>query len=160
MAWALELQVGTRRYEVRAERGASPALGVYSLSECDTVCTPSVELEGSIGVTGNEVVVTVPLTALEVSTEQRITGLRAFSGPALGGSMSMDEIALPDADLVRPHVAFGLAADEPPPQAGWNGIQLSGGAFQATATASAAPKVWLRVCLGEQMCDVVAKALD
>jgi hypothetical protein len=158
LVYGLQLEIGGRRYEVRAERGAAPALSSIQLLECDTVCTPTTDLAGSIGVTGHEVVVSVPLTAVGASPGDLITGLRASTGaghPVAGTPSVFDDMSLPDTRIPAPSVTLKVVGQDASGGTETSPV-LSAGRFSAKlpASADAAARLHARVCLGVDCGDV------
>ena len=147
VTYSVGFQVGGSRYEVRAERGAaSPSM---HLLECAATCTPAQELAGSIGVTGDEIVVAVPLEAIGAEPGGSIKGITVSAGaghPLAGIASAFDQVSLPDADLPVPTVSLMLEpAEAPETSAG-----LEAGRFTVRIPFSAgATGVSARACLGE-----------
>jgi hypothetical protein len=159
VTYSMSLELDGSRYEVRAERGASPAAVSLQLLECDEVCSPVQTLSGSIGVTGDEVVVSVPLAAIGAEPGDTIEGISASAGPGhplAGTAHALDKVALPDAALPVPTVTVELG----PTTGSEAPADLSGGMFSARIPSIAgAEHVTARACLGED-CGTATALLD
>jgi hypothetical protein len=152
VTYVTRLAVDGTRFEIRAERGASPAAASIHLLECDAVCTPLQTLAGSIGVTGDEVVVAVPLAAIDAGPGDTIRDIGVSAGPGhpvLGAATALDQVSLPDAVLpaptltIQPKPADGGAAE--------TFATLSAGRFSARIPVSAdVDHVLARACLGQE----------
>lgn len=144
--------VDATRYEIVGSRmigEESVRVSTFSLRDCTSSCQEIGLLEGSIGTTGNAVLVAVPLAAVGASAG---TAIRAFDvTTALRiedvTATEVDVVTLPDAALtaVEIDVAVSRSGDEPTlfvPAA------TAGGTFTATFTASDEPPeartVWVR----------------
>jgi Tol biopolymer transport system component len=159
VTYSMSLELDGSRYEVRAERGASPAAVSIHLLECDGTCMPVQTLSGSIGVTGDEVVVSVPLAAIGAEPGDTIEGIAASAGPGhplAGTAQALDQVSLPDAALPVPTVTV-----EPGPAAGSEDLaDLSGGMFSARIPwIAGADHVTARACLGED-CDTTVAPIS
>lgn len=160
VTYSMSLELDGSRYEVRAERGASPAAVSIHLLECDAVCAPVQSLPGSIGVTGDEVVVSIPLAAIGAEPGDSIEGIGVSAGPGhplAGTASALDQVALPDAALPVPTVTVELV-----PATGSESLaDLSGGMFSARIPSVAgAEHVLARACLGEDCGTAVAPISD
>lgn len=160
--YGLEFDLGDVSYEVRALRAAAtsipPEASHFALYRCESICTEEASLSGSIGTTGDEVRVSLPLEALGSDHGSRLTAPHAYvalgeATPAAGAAL--DEVTLPDVFLHSPEVDLGISPA---------GTAESDVAFDATAEftdgdftgsldvsslASGDYDVWARACLGE-----------
>jgi Tol biopolymer transport system component len=161
VTYSTAFEVDGVRYEVRAERGASPAAISLLLLECDAVCTPAQTLAGSIGVTGDEIVAAVPLSAIGAGPGDTLKGIGVSAGPGhplAGVVAALDQVALPDALLLAPTLSLQLqpAASE----AAETFASLSAGRFSARIPFSPdAERILARACLGED-CGTASVPLD
>jgi hypothetical protein len=111
-------------------------------------------LTGSIGSTGNEVLISLPLQTLDLGAEAALRGLSAYSaiGDAATGPLStLDQVSMPDATVPTPSVSLGVVPigtsevnvtfDTP--------AALTNGTFSAALTVPSGSGVWARACLGD-----------
>ncbi len=160
--YGADLRVGETRYEVRALRAAAtadpPRAPYAALYRCAPDCTEHAPLTGSFGTTGEQVLVSVPLSALEAPEGTELTGLRAFTavGEATPGALDpLDEVALSSSVIPASRVELGIA-DAPTPEdevAFTVEADLAAGDFSGTIpTDGLSPgsyRVWARACLGD-----------
>jgi Tol biopolymer transport system component len=162
VTYGLDLEVNGTRYEVRAERGASPVAPVLRLLACEDVCTPVADLAGSIGVTEDEVVAAVPLADLGARPGDTLSGLRAWVGPGhpvAGAPEALDEVPMPSAALPTPTVSLAPLAEgeEEPVDGAEVAAELAAGSFSAVLTAGPGhDRLVARACLGEECAAAVA----
>lgn len=159
VVYVVEFRIGSVRYEARATRVATtmPAgQPSIALHRCDPACALVGQLQGGIGTTGDEVLITVPLTQIPAAPGTTLEAVRALSG--LGGAdgiaSSLDQAGTVDATLVGHGVSLGIA----PAGAAQDDIafgtqaSVTDGAFEgALDTGSLAPggyDVWARACVG------------
>jgi hypothetical protein len=162
MIYGFRFSFGLTNYEVRALRsGASanpPAVPLFALYRCDSSCTEIARLTGSIGSTGNEVLLSLPLETLGLGPTPTLTGLNAYSaiGDAEPGPLStFDQVNLPDVTIPIHSVSLGIA----PGGAAESQVpfdtpaSLTSGNFAGTlhtcALVSGSYDVWAKVCLGD-----------
>jgi uncharacterized repeat protein (TIGR01451 family) len=162
VSYGLELSAGGVRYEVRAQpnavSGTPPSITpIFALYRCETTCVEQTPLGGGVGTTGNEVLVSIPISALGVTEGDRLTLVRAFAGLgdiAIGAVEELDEVALPDAVLPRIGVELGIAPAGTPEnevQFGTPGSLVDGeftGSLDHSSLESGEYEVWARACLG------------
>ena len=125
------------------------------LYQCDSVCVPVGPVPSQVGVTGQEIVVTVPLSSLNAPAGTPVTGIEVvstlFDSP-LGSAQDLDSLALPGAVLPAPAVRIGIAAPEVA-EASVNYTATatpSAGNFTANVTGSGnEANVWLQACIGD-----------
>lgn len=159
--YGLEFSSGGVRYEVRSLRVAAaavpPAAPYFGLYRCDPSCVESATLSGGFATTGNEIVFSIPLSAIGASEGETLTGLRAFTatGEAATGSIRQwDEVVMGNATIPVSSVALGLApSGTPEAQVAFSApAALSSGAFSGTIeTTDRGPgnyDLWARACLG------------
>jgi Tol biopolymer transport system component len=144
------------RYEVRAVRAGTNGAPFFVLYNCEPPsCTQVAVLAGGMGTTGDEIVVSVPLSALSASEEEPLSGLRAYAayGDAVTGpGVMLDEILLQPTTVPVHSVALGIApAGTPEADVDFDtAASLTNGTFSGTL-AGVAPgsyDVWARACLG------------
>jgi Tol biopolymer transport system component len=148
--YGLEFSVDGRRYEARVtEAGAR-------LFRCDPACAPVADLGGSVGTTGTEALVVVPLSALAAEAGDTLSAIRAFAGPGSlesGALQRLDEATLPDGTIPTATVSIGVAPSGTPEEevAFETAATLQDGRFVATLDPlDGAHDVWARACLGER----------
>lgn len=120
VVYGLRLQVGGTRYEVRGGRVAAtvvpPAAPGFALYRCAGSCAQVATLPGSVGTTGTEVRVVVPLAALGAGPGATLSDLVGFSvagESGLGALRPLDEVPLPTVAVPAAAVALGIAPAGP-----------------------------------------------
>ncbi|MGH2691075.1 MAG: hypothetical protein ACRDHM_01060 [Actinomycetota bacterium] len=158
VTYSTSLEVDGARYEVRAERGASPASVSVHLLECDATCVPVQTLPGSIGVTGDEVIVDVPLASLGAEPGDTLKGLAVSVGPGhpvAGIATPLDQVGLPDAPLPEPTISLELQPSATGASA--TSAELDAGTFSARIPSfESAERVLAHACLGQDCGTAVA----
>jgi hypothetical protein len=148
---------GSTHYEVRAFRSGltaiPPAVPLFALYNCDTSCAEVARLSGSIGSTGNEVLISLPLDTLNAGPAPALTMVSAYSalGDAATGPLSVfDQADLPDGTVPRPSVSLGIAPlGTLESQVSFNTpVSLANGHFENQLNVPASDGVWARACLG------------
>jgi Tol biopolymer transport system component len=161
--YGADLRVGETRYEVRALRAGGtavpPAAPYAALYRCDDLaCTEHAALTGSFGTTGEQVLVSMPLSALGVAEGTELTGLRAFTaaGEATPGALlALDEVSLPSSAIPDSRVELGIAPVSTPAAGVAFAVAIAPitGEFSGTIpTEGLSPgshRVWVRACLGD-----------
>jgi hypothetical protein len=160
--YGADLRVGETRYEVRALRAGAtsttPRAPYVALYRCAPDCTEHAPLTGSFGTTGEQVLVSVPLSVLGVPEGTVLTGIRAFTAAgeaAPGALLPLDEVALSSAVIPVSRVELGIApASTPEDQVAFTvEADLLAGDFSGTIlTEGLSPgshRVWARACLGD-----------
>ncbi|MDQ3991121.1 MAG: hypothetical protein M3245_02260, partial [Actinomycetota bacterium] len=161
--YGVELRVGATRFEVRALRVAATSPGPpgaphVALYRCAPDCTAHAPLTGSIGTTGNQVRVSVPLSALGAGEGTELSGLRAFTatGEAVAGVLvPRDTVPFSSSVIPAPRVELGIApAFTPEDQVAFDvKADLLSGAFSGTIPVTrrdpGSHRVWARACLGD-----------
>lgn len=159
--YGLEFDFEPFRYEVRAVRSltefaAAPHFAVF---RCTAICEESGEVaSGGMGVSGDEVRISVPLRALGQPNGGSVAGIRAFTaiGEADSGALvPVDELALPDTSIPRLAVTMGIAAPGTPEEEvsfGPDEAIFGGGDFSGSVQTASLPPgehdMWVRACLG------------
>ena len=162
VVYGADLRVGETRYEVRVLRAAAtstaPRTPYAALFRCDLVCAEHAPLTGSLGTTGEQVLVSVPLSALGAAEGTELTELRAFTaaGEATPGALlQLDEIPLTSSLIPTARVELGIAdASTPEGEVAFTvDADLLAGEFAGTIpTAGLSPgshRLWARACLGD-----------
>lgn len=157
--YAMQFTADGTPYELRALRvaadAADPLAPRFALFRCASSCERTATLEGSIGTTATDVMVSVPLEALAGATsltDMRVT--TAVAEPRIGTVEMLDEVTVPDAALSRPTLELGLAEGGTPGKHVelWELAALAEGRFAASLDPSRLPPgdvdVWARACLG------------
>jgi Tol biopolymer transport system component len=160
--YGLGFDLDGERYEVRGTNAPSttfPLVGPsFALYRCDPDCVEQRSLLGAIGTTDTEVLVSVPLAALDLRKESALENVQAFAGIGdreRGGLVILDQADLPDAFVPEPQVSLGLAsAGTPDSEVVFEfPAALSEGNFSGlidvSALSAGAYSVWARGCLGE-----------
>ncbi len=172
--YGLELGSGGTSYEVRALRAAATSLRSpvfpssdrwpqllephVALYRCDLVCTEHAPLTGSFGTTGDQVLVSVPLSALGAAEGTGLTGLRAFTavGEATPGALHLlDEAPLSSSVIPASRVELGIAPASTSEDAVAFTVEadlLAGefsGAIPTDGLSAGSYRVWARTCLGD-----------
>ena len=158
--YAVELLVGTTRYEVRALRAAAtsatPRSPYFALHRCAPECTEIAQLTGSFGFFREQVYVTVPLTTLGAAAGTSATGIRAATAigeAATGAVADIDEVPLPALVIPDVRVEVGIAPESMPEQhVAFNAeAELQAKDFSATIPTDGlgpgAYRVWARACV-------------
>lgn len=157
LVYGMEFTAGGVRYEARAtwtdpERPTEVPQS-FRLYRCETTCAEVARLGGGIATAGNDVRMSIPITALGGATA--LSALRAFSAAgeqAPGAVVTVDEVTLPGLTLPAPTARLGVAApgtsesqvDFTVPAA------VSEGRFSVTLPAFQGERdVWARACLGQ-----------
>lgn len=157
----LEFQLNGAGYEIRATRlggTSSPTEPRFALHRCVEVCLETTSLVGGLGTTGPEIVISVPLEALDFHADDEMSAMRAYSGigdSATGEIVPLDELLLPNVPLAPPAVTVGIAPAGTPE----TGVpfdttaEFADGGFSASLDTSPLPagsyEVWARACLAE-----------
>jgi hypothetical protein len=110
-------------------------------------------LPGGFGTSGNEIVLSIPLTVLGTDSGP-ITDIRAYSAlgtPATGPINEMDSLALPDGQLSPPAVDLGLRWVDSADEVAFNTLgSVVQGVFQGTVDTAGMYggnyEVWARAC--------------
>lgn len=159
--YGLRFELGGERYEIRATGVAAtavpPTAPWFALYRCDPDCVEQESLLGAIGTTETEVLISIPLAALEFS-EEELENLQAFTAvgePDQGALVILDEADLPDATVPGPQVSLAIApAGTPEEEIGFDvASDVTEGNFSGSLDISSLPdddyEVWARACLGE-----------
>ncbi len=159
--YGLEFDLGGTRYEVRALRAGAtavpPAAPYVALYRCAPDCNEHAPLTGSFGTTGEQVQVSVPLSALEAPEGTALTGLRAFTalGEAFPGALHpLDEVPLSSSVIPTSRVELGIASASTAEDkvAFTVAAYPLGGDFSGTIPTASLPhgsyRVWARACVG------------
>lgn len=161
IVYTLRFTVAGTTYEARATRGepaaVPPDAPYFALYRCAPLCSEVQRLTGSVGESGHEVLISIPLAALGGGPGVSLTGVEALTTrkvDATGAFLFFDRVTLPDGAVALPSVWLGIApagtavADVP----FVTSASLSGGDFAGALDASSlAPgdyDVWARGCLG------------
>jgi hypothetical protein len=155
-------QLGTR-YEVRGQRDGATGTPTFALYRCEPppLCSLVSSLTGSMGTTGSEILVSLPLAVLHAdypsgaNEGSALTSLRAYTAAGdivTGSTTTFDDVALPETIVPVHSVALGIApAGTPEAQVAFDtSASLTDGNFSATFPAVVAGDydVWARACLG------------
>ena len=152
--YGLTFNLGSVRYEVRA---SGSQIVLYS---CSPACSEVSTLAGSIGTTGPEVRVSVPLTAVGAgSSGATLTDVSAYTAlgtVALGTARLLDDATISNDQLLLP--AFGVHLGIAPVGTPEKDVTfdteaaLQNGRFSGIVPTAALPpgkhRVWARSCLG------------
>jgi Tol biopolymer transport system component len=121
------------------------------LSQCDIVCVPLGAGTVQAGVTGQEVVATLPLSLLGGARDQRLTSITAAStllGSPTGTTKDLDAVKLPNATMPAAKVQVAVVPVGTSPDY-TRTAALNSGAFTAMAPATPTDQVaWVRACIG------------
>ncbi len=161
--YGMDLRAGETRYEVRALRAAATpeapsATPYFAVYRCAPDCTEHAPLTGSLGTTGEEVLISVPLSALGATEGTALTSLRAFTaaGAATPGSLlPLDEVPLASSAIPSSRVELGIApASTPEGQVAFTvqAVLLAGdfsGTIPTDGLSSGSYRAWARACLGD-----------
>ena len=156
VTYGAELTFRDYRFVVAARpAGNDAALAQFSLSNCSGDTCGSFDIEGGIGTTGDEVLVSIPTVLMALQTED-VVQARAFSGavdPVTGEILADDEVALPDFSAPELTVHVGVA---PKGAAGEGELATlnPGGeghwALPAELTLDGPLEAWARTCMGDE----------
>lgn len=146
------------RYELRASQLAGPedpVTAAVGLFRCDPACERVSDLEGAIGTTGAEILISVPQAVLAGPIEDA----RAFAGIGrveAGVVELLDEVVLGVVTVPSPEVVLGVAPQgTPESQVEFiHPASLAEGRFSGTVPLEGLTtgdyEVWARACLGER----------
>jgi Tol biopolymer transport system component len=165
--YGLRFDLGGAHYEVRAlttsasapDASLPPFFGLY---RCEPTCAHDTRLSGGLGTTGDEVLISVPLSAIDAEEGAALSAIKAFTavGEAeLGTVKTLDEAVLPNAGIPARSVSLGIGSLAIPIDqiALIVGTVLQGGDFHGLVDLSFEAVrnhlVRARACLGER-CDV------
>ena len=151
-------------YEIRALRaavsgGPPPRLPHMALYRCAPDCVEQAALTGSIGTTGDEISVSVPIGALQLAAGDELQEVRAFTAvgeAAPGGMRTLDEADLAPSVVPPIEVTVGIAqASTAEEDVAFTKVaETQNGAFSATLATNSLPpgtyRLWARSCLGKQ----------
>ena len=153
VVYTLAFSVDGVAHEVRfARTSQSPTAALY---RCDDACVELETLHGRIGTGGADVRLAIPLASLGGAELLSDIGLTVGIGDGDTGTVGlMDELALPDAELLGPVVELGVApAGTPAEEVAFTAQALLGdGAFLGTVDLEGSQgdlDVWARACLGD-----------
>ena len=158
--YGFQFNIAGSKYEVRGQLTAfdvtTTAVPVFALYNCDSSCNQVAELTGSAGSTGNQVLISLPLTTLNAGPTPELSSLHAYSaiGDAATGPLSiLDDVDLADGSVPARQVLLGIAPNDTPlGSVLFDRIAtLSGGNFTASIDQSAFPAgsaIWAKACLG------------
>ncbi len=162
IVYGVGFELGGVGYEVRALRvggtASGPAAPYVALHRCAPTCAEVSRLAGSIGSTGVEVEVSVPLSALGDPGGETLQGTKAFAavGEANSGSLAvLDDMNLPDGGLPRAKVELGIASAGTREESVVFDVEAGvvASTFSGTLDMSSLPpgayETWARACLGD-----------
>ncbi len=154
--YGMDFTIAGVPYEVRAI-GTAPMFALYQCSA--TPCTQVATLTGGFETMGDEVRVSVPLSALGVNEGASVTGLRAFAAVgtiASGPAQVVDQISLPDTNIPTRTVNLAIA----PVGTDVSQVNLStpatltngsfSGSVNVSSLATGTYNLWAQACLGTQ----------
>ncbi|HYH27952.1 MAG TPA: hypothetical protein VEA19_04140, partial [Actinomycetota bacterium] len=155
---SLSFDLGAVRHEVRALRAAAtaapPGAPLFALYRCEVACVEAARLAGGYGERGEEINVTVPLTALGVNEGSTLGSTRVAAGLGEGGTgvaQAFDTIELGSLTIPRTEVQVSISGQGPPQELV---VPLTDGRFEASFDRSGFPAgrydVVARACLGQE----------
>jgi Tol biopolymer transport system component len=160
--YGMELTSAGNTFQVRALRAAAttdpPQVPHVALYRCAPDCNEHTLLTGSFGTTGEQVLVSVPLSALGAAEGTELTGLRAFTAlgeATLGTVVALDEVPLGLSTVPASRVELGIAPVSTPAASVVFTVEadLVAGEFSGTVpTEGLSPgsyRAWARACLGD-----------
>jgi Tol biopolymer transport system component len=136
-----------------------------ALLTCAQACTPLGVATAQVGGTGQEVVVTVPLSLLGGAKGQALTAATAAStllGSPAGAPQDLDTVSLPNGVLAAPTVQLAVAPVRTPPSTYGQTASVTGSTFSGAVTVPAGyadVEMWLRACVGSVCGRPVSRSL-
>ncbi len=161
MLYRWTLTAGTTAYEVRAVRmaastdpSAEPHIALY---RCTPACVEVTRLAGSIGTTGPDVTVALPLGALGAQEGIMLSGISALADvgePRAGSLGKLDTVELATGSIPGSSLELAIAPVSTAEEdlVNMTAAELRNGRFEKSLDASGLPSgdhnVWARACLG------------
>jgi Tol biopolymer transport system component len=157
VAHGMRFAVGADTYEARIDAQ------VATLHRCTPGCTQIATLQGSLGTTGDEVLIAVPLSLVGASVGSPVSAIRAFT--RVNATGQEDSAELPNGDVPATTLRLGIApAGTPEADVELRAVAaLTNETFAGTLDVSsreAGPyDVWARACLGE-VCGAARRTIE
>ncbi len=159
--YVIALKIGGVDYEIRAARlgGGGGTAQQFLLFTCaaGSGCNQVATLKGGIGKSGNEVRISVPLSAISAAEGDAVTDVQLFSGVGEIGNgivSELDQMSLPAAVIPIHQVTAGIAPPSTPEsEVQFNVVAGTADAAYYAPLGAPAPgtwDLWARACLGTQ----------